>query len=82
MAIDANPQACELTMENAKNLNLETGLILLNAKLKESGNVSVKKNYTLSKHLKLEELKFDFIVSNPPYIPTKRIFTLQPEVKV
>ncbi|XP_058810161.1 MTRF1L release factor glutamine methyltransferase [Phymastichus coffea] len=82
VAIDINPHACDLTKENAKNLNLEMGLILLNAKLNETGNISVKKNYTSSQPLKFEQLRFDFIVSNPPYIPTQRIFSLQPEVRV
>lgn len=81
-AIDINPHACELTMKNAKNLKLDEKLHLFNAKLTENATVEILKEYSSSKSKDFNEKKFDFIISNPPYVPTKKIFKLQPEIKL
>ena len=70
VAIDQSKAACELTMENAQNLGFSDRLKVFNHKL-ESGNLP-------------EEIAkygpFDVIVSNPPYVPSKDILKLEPEI--
>lgn len=84
VAIDVNPRACELTIRNAKNLDLDMRcLTVLNAAIQKDGKIEVKKGYDdTSKEVDFSKRKFDFIVSNPPYIPTKSVFKLQPEIKL
>ncbi|XP_014205147.1 hemK methyltransferase family member 1 [Copidosoma floridanum] len=79
-AIDINPHACDLTMQNAKNLKLDLRLSLFNAKMNEDGTINILKNDFSNQDFNFMEKKFDFIISNPPYIPTKKIFKLQPEI--
>ena len=67
MGIDVDPRACELANENSARLSLTDRYICLPA-------VSIQDFNTLE--------KFDYIVSNPPYIPTKDISSLQPEVRL
>ncbi|XP_001602562.2 MTRF1L release factor glutamine methyltransferase [Nasonia vitripennis] len=83
VAIDVNPRACELTIRNAKNLDLDMRLTVLNAAIQKDGKIEVKKAYGTNKEeVDFSKRKFDFIVSNPPYIPTKSVFELQPEIKL
>lgn len=70
VAIDQSKTACELTIENARN----TGL---------SERISVFKHKLESEELPEEISKFgpfDVIVSNPPYVPSKDILKLDPEI--
>lgn len=72
IAIDQSKAACELTMENAQHLNL-------------SSRVKVFKHKLESDELPDEISKygpFDVIVSNPPYVPSKDVLKLQPEIVV
>lgn len=70
VAIDQSKTACELTMENAQDLGLSDRLRVFRHKL-ESGELP-------------EEIAkfgpFDVIVSNPPYVPSKDILKLEPEI--
>lgn len=69
-AIDQSKLACRLTMENAQILNL-------NERLK------VFKHKISSNALPAEMGSgFDLIVSNPPYVPTKEMRQLEPEIKM
>ncbi|XP_058063022.1 MTRF1L release factor glutamine methyltransferase [Anopheles bellator] len=70
IAIDQNRLACELTQENAASLGLLERLRIFKHKLINDLPVE------------LADKKFDMIVSNPPYIPSVLIPTLEPEVKV
>lgn len=81
VAIDANPHACKLTQKNAKILKLDDRLHILNANLKKDGTMQTKGSNNLAVS-KISNNKFDVIVSNPPYIPTKTLFKLQPEIIV
>jgi release factor glutamine methyltransferase len=66
LAIDIDPSAVAVTLDNAKALGVEERC---------AGLVS-----DLFEHV-LPDDKFDLIVSNPPYIPSAVIPTLEPEVR-
>lgn len=70
IAIDQSKAACELTMENAQNLGLTDRLHVFKHKL-ESDELPEE----IAKHG-----PFDLIVSNPPYVPSKDILKLDPEI--
>ena len=78
-AIDSNILACELTLENARNLKIQDKLTVVNATLQEDATIKILSNENISN---LNNETFDFIVSNPPYVPTKQIFKLMPEIKL
>ncbi|XP_076236452.1 hemK methyltransferase 1 [Calliopsis andreniformis] len=82
IAIDANLQACELTKENRDRLGLENKVAVLHAKLKDDGTIDLSDVLSKPENIDLNSKSFDIIVSNPPYIPTKKIPTLAPEIKV
>lgn len=65
-AVDINHKAIKLTLKNAQNLNVENRLKVLYSDLYE--NIDFK--------------GFDFIVSNPPYIPTRDISELDNKIKL
>lgn len=65
-AVDINPAALALTAENAERLEVAQRLNVFLSDL--FGAIG-------------EEERYDFIVSNPPYIPTAAIDTLQSEVR-
>jgi release factor glutamine methyltransferase len=70
VAIDQSKSACELTKENAKNLNLDDRIVVFKHKL-ETDELPQE----IAKHG-----PFDLIVSNPPYVPSKDILKLDPEI--
>lgn len=72
IALERSKLAAKLTIENAKSLNVETRLEVLNNKLSEDSLESYVQQF--------ESKPFDFIVSNPPYIPSRQVFQLQPEI--
>jgi len=65
LGIDVSEEALAVARENAANLGLEGRLALLRG------------DWTAG----LGEATFDVVVSNPPYIPTGDIATLDPEVR-
>ncbi len=65
LAIDISPEAYDITKKNANYHNVENRLKLLISNLFE----------------KIENEKFDLIISNPPYIVRSEIENLQEEVK-
>jgi len=72
VATDISEKALEIAGKNAERLGLQDRYTAHHADL-----------YELKGALGDAELgKFDIIVSNPPYIPTKVIDTLEPEVRV
>ncbi|XP_043477719.1 MTRF1L release factor glutamine methyltransferase-like isoform X2 [Leptopilina heterotoma] len=79
LAIDTNKNACNLTLENAQNLKLDDRLTVINATLQEDGTI---KNSSQENSLDFKEKTFDFIISNPPYVSTKQVFRLMPEIKL
>lgn len=66
LALDISPDAIALAKENAEIDKVAGKIEFLNG----DGFAALPKN-----------LQFDLIISNPPYIPTAEIETLQPEVR-
>ncbi|WP_218076941.1 HemK/PrmC family methyltransferase, partial [Burkholderia cenocepacia] len=66
LGIDASSEALAVARENAANLDLNTRAALLHG------------DWTTG----LGSDSFDLVVSNPPYIPTEVIDTLEPEVRI
>ncbi|MGC9143969.1 HemK/PrmC family methyltransferase [Hydrogenobaculum sp.] len=64
IATDINEKACELTLKNAKLHKVEDRLLVICS--------------DVAKAIKIE--KVDFLVANPPYIPTKALNTLEKSV--
>ncbi|XP_012261547.2 MTRF1L release factor glutamine methyltransferase isoform X3 [Athalia rosae] len=79
-AIDRSLYACHLTKQNAEALGLQDNMEILNAILRENGEIKLLN--TVEKAPKIEEEQFDIIVSNPPYIPTGKLPDLAPEIKI
>jgi release factor glutamine methyltransferase len=65
LGVDVSEEALAVARENAANLGLAGRIALLRG------------DWTAG----LQEDGFDLVVSNPPYIPTRDIETLQPEVR-
>lgn len=66
LGIDASEEALAVARDNAANLDLNTRAALMRG------------DWTAG----LSDASFDLVVSNPPYIPTAVIETLEPEVRV
>jgi release factor glutamine methyltransferase len=66
VGVDVSPQALEVARENAALLGLDDRATLVHGVWAEG----------------LPDHAFDAVVSNPPYIPTADIETLEPEVRV
>lgn len=71
-AVDQSTTACRLTQENAIALGFARRINVIHAKLAEDG--------TFNKPLGPEI--FDLIVSNPPYVLSKDMLELDPEIKL
>jgi len=68
IAIDRSKAACDLATENAQSLKLLDRLLIIEHKLE-------------SDQLPTQIIKkFDVIVSNPPYVPSKDVLKLVPEI--
>src|SRR5699024_7212401 len=68
-SVDINDEALKIATKNLKKMNLEDNVKLLKGDLFQG-----------IESLQLEK-NVDIIISNPPYIPTKTIESLQDEVK-
>lgn len=69
-AADQSSMACLLTMKNAINLKLSDRIKIIQSKIGD--------------RMKPEEFNsnYDFIVSNPPYIPSTDLMHLDPEIRL
>ncbi|XP_011162627.2 MTRF1L release factor glutamine methyltransferase isoform X2 [Solenopsis invicta] len=81
-AIDASPHACDLTMINRKKLNLTEQITVIHATLNSDASIEILNNLNGADNLDLNSRLFDFVISNPPYVPTKTIPELQPEIRI
>ncbi|KAG7206060.1 hypothetical protein KM043_003458 [Ampulex compressa] len=81
-AIDTSVHACELAKENRDQLGLRERVGVVQATLKEDGSIETKGTFNGPEVVDLNSRLFDFIVSNPPYVPTKNIPDLAPEIKM
>ncbi|KAI9565266.1 putative hemK methyltransferase family member 1 isoform X1 [Daphnia sinensis] len=72
MAIDANPAAVSLSRLNSELLGLADRASFSIAKLEDDGVIH---GFSLP-----DSMKYDILVSNPPYIPTGEISGLEPEI--
>ncbi|XP_070505117.1 MTRF1L release factor glutamine methyltransferase [Chironomus tepperi] len=70
IAIDQSKTACELTLENAKKLDLADRIRIFKHKVDSD---------TLPDEITLNG-QFDCIISNPPYVPKKDLLKLDPEI--
>ncbi|XP_055308117.1 MTRF1L release factor glutamine methyltransferase [Sitodiplosis mosellana] len=70
IAIDQSGYACNLTLENATNLELNGRIKILKHKLTNESEIPEV------------EGKLDLIVSNPPYVPTNDLKVLAPEISL
>ena len=75
MAVELSDTAIKIALENARLNGVDDRLILLCADVLADG---VDKLKTLMAQENIAS--FDVVVSNPPYIPTKDISTLEPEL--
>ncbi len=79
---DLSTDALQIAKENARRLNLQQRCIWQQGDLFEAlKDLSEEKFPFSEKKEGRTDVKFDVIVSNPPYIPTEVIGTLEPEVK-
>lgn len=69
-AVDCSEAACHLTYQNAQRYGVSDRLLILN----ETWNSDI-----VSK-LRTSERNYDFLISNPPYIPAGDIQKLPPEI--
>lgn len=82
IAIDSNLQACELTKDNRDRLGLKNQVTVVHAVLKDDGRIEFLTVLNGPANFDLNSKPFDFVVSNPPYVPTEQILTLSPEIKI
>lgn len=81
---DLSGPALKVAAQNARNLGLQDSAVFLEGDLfnalKKAGKENEEKDNSNAGIGQIPE-KFDLIISNPPYIPTKVIETLEPEVR-
>ncbi|KAL0102836.1 hypothetical protein PUN28_018257 [Cardiocondyla obscurior] len=82
IAFDANPNACDLTVINRNKLNLRDRVKIINATLKPDSTVEVSNNWNDTVDVNLNTKLFDFVVSNPPYVPRSIHPKLLPEIRL
>ncbi|XP_077261392.1 MTRF1L release factor glutamine methyltransferase-like isoform X1 [Temnothorax americanus] len=81
-AIDKNLHACDLTTINRDNLNLTKQATVIHANLKPDASIEVLSSSNGADNVDLNSKLFDFVISNPPYVPTKQIPELQPDLRI
>jgi len=91
VATDVSPDALALAGENAARNNVADRIEFLQADgfaaFQSEGRVTRVPNSEIETKIRdscnspLRKMEFDLIISNPPYIPSAEIATLQPEVR-
>lgn len=80
VGIDISPEAVALTRLNAQALGVSDRLELHVGDLRQI-TLPQQQTITTPTNNNSEEGAFDFVVSNPPYIPSARLAELEPEVR-
>jgi len=57
-------------------------ITVMHATLNSDASIEVSNSFNGVGSVDLNSKQFDFVVSNPPYVPTKQIPKLQPEIKM
>ena len=91
VATDVSPDALALAKQNAAHYNVAERIEFLQgdgfAAFQSEGRVTRVPNSEIETKIRdscnspLRKMEFDLIISNPPYIPSAEIATLQPEVR-
>jgi release factor glutamine methyltransferase len=91
MAMDVSPDALALAAENAVRNNAAERIefvqsdgfaaFLSEGRVTRVPNSEIETKFRDSRSSPLRKMEFDLIISNPPYIPSAEIATLQPEVR-
>jgi len=55
---------------------------VIHATLKSDASIEVLDKSNAADDRNLNSRLFDFVISNPPYVPTKKIPELQPEIRM
>lgn len=71
-----------MTIINRRNLDLAKQITVIHATLKSDASIEVSSRLDDADDVDLNSKLFDFVISNPPYVPTKKIPELQPEIRM
>lgn len=63
-------------------MDLTEQIAVIHATLKSDTSIEVLSNLNDAGDIDLNSRLFDFVISNPPYVPTKQIPELQPEIRM
>jgi len=70
-------------MINRSKLDLTEQITVIHATLKSDASIEVLSDlYDAGDSKDLNSKLFDYVISNPPYVPTKKIPELQPEIRM
>jgi len=69
-------------MINRSKLDLTEQITVIHATLKSDASIEVLNKLNAADDRDLNSRLFDFVISNPPYVPTKKIPELQPEIRM
>lgn len=71
-----------MTIINRNKLDLTEQVTVIHATLKSDASIEVSKSLNGAGDVDLNSRLYDFVISNPPYVPTKKIPGLQPEIRM
>lgn len=63
-------------------MDLTEQITVIQATLKSDASIEILNNLNGASDVDLDSRLFDFVISNPPYVPTKKIPELQPEIRM
>lgn len=70
-------------MINRSKLDLMEQITVIHATLKSDASIEALSNLNGAGDSRdLNSKLFDYVISNPPYVPTKKIPELQPEIRM
>lgn len=63
-------------------MDLSEQITVIHATLKSDASIEITSSLNGANDVDLDSRLFDFVISNPPYVPTKKIPELQPEIRM